>query len=87
MTKIERDLLRILQPLADQAGATLSFAMGGKHPYILVGLNGQTRWVPYSTRHNIPEVTLYHTKKKLIAALAELTTGATIPHADPRKRH
>lgn len=87
MRKMDRELLRLLQPLAAQAGATLSLDPRSKHPTILVTLNNNTRWVPFSPSHNIPEVTIYHTKKKVLAALRELTSGQTAANADPRKRH
>lgn len=89
MTKLERELTRAMQPLLDQAGATARFLPQGReaHPKIEISLNGQTRWMPYSKAHNIPEVAIYHTIRKLKAILAELTSGQRIPYADPRKRH
>lgn len=87
--KIERELARAMQPLLDKAGAKARFLPKHRltHARIEISLNGQTRWVPFSQTHSIPEVVLYHTLKKVKAALAELSTGQRATHADPRKRH
>jgi hypothetical protein len=89
MYKLSRDLLRATRPLVEAVGGTIvtDHTRLTRHEALIIRLNDQERWVPYSTSHDMPEAVIYHTRKKVEAALREMLSGNSIDRRDPRKRY